>query len=276
MGIVVQNRSITISGNVGVNIPQFITNGLIIQLDAANRDSYTASSPTWRDLSGNNNHLTFEGTPTFDPDYSGSLLFGGGEGGYTPAIAWSTFSLGFWYKIFFFGTPQYVCACPGSGNVIVTESGLWNQWSIGTNNVQGGSTYGGTGGSMTFGTFGGAPFSYNGTRFNMDFDGTSPPGDSGFVTDQFRILGQWTYFGVTYRNNTSQTTSTYRNGIKQDTVTVNATINPNTPLKLFGSQPHCGACRGRGFVSMLHVYNRDLSDDEHFMNYQATKSRFGL
>jgi gliding motility-associated-like protein len=42
----------------------FVTDGLILHLDAANSNSYPGSGSTWFDLSGNNNHATING-PTF-------------------------------------------------------------------------------------------------------------------------------------------------------------------------------------------------------------------
>ena len=42
----------------------FVTDGLILHLDAGNSNSYPGSGSTWFDLSGNNNHATING-PTF-------------------------------------------------------------------------------------------------------------------------------------------------------------------------------------------------------------------
>lgn len=45
--------------------PRIITNGLSMYVDAANVKSYPGSGTTWYDISGQNNHLTLAGTPTF-------------------------------------------------------------------------------------------------------------------------------------------------------------------------------------------------------------------
>jgi len=43
--------------------PNLITDGLVVHLDAKDRNSYT-SGDTWYDLSGKNNHCVFDVTPT--------------------------------------------------------------------------------------------------------------------------------------------------------------------------------------------------------------------
>jgi len=42
-----------------------VTNGLVLNLDAAKVDSYPGTGTTWRDLSGNNNNGTLTNGPTF-------------------------------------------------------------------------------------------------------------------------------------------------------------------------------------------------------------------
>jgi hypothetical protein len=42
-----------------------VTNGLVLNLDAAKVDSYPGTGTTWRDLSGNNNNGTLVNGPTF-------------------------------------------------------------------------------------------------------------------------------------------------------------------------------------------------------------------
>ena len=51
-----------IAGFGGLRI---VTDGLIMNVDAANTSSYSGSGATWTDLSGSGNHMTFLlGTPT--------------------------------------------------------------------------------------------------------------------------------------------------------------------------------------------------------------------
>ncbi len=57
--------------------PNIITNGLILELDAANRKSYPGSGTTWTDLSGNGNTGTLTNGPTFSSANGGSIVFDG-------------------------------------------------------------------------------------------------------------------------------------------------------------------------------------------------------
>jgi hypothetical protein len=53
---------------------QIITNGLIFNLDAANKDSYPGTGTTWYDLSGNNYNGTLVNGPTFLPNQNGGIF----------------------------------------------------------------------------------------------------------------------------------------------------------------------------------------------------------
>jgi hypothetical protein len=54
-----------------------VTNGLVLNLDAAKKDSYPGSGTTWRDISGNGNNGTLTNGPTFDKENAGSIVFDG-------------------------------------------------------------------------------------------------------------------------------------------------------------------------------------------------------
>ena len=45
--------------------PKIVTNGLVCYLDASNLKSYSRSGTTWYDLSGNQNHASIIGSPSF-------------------------------------------------------------------------------------------------------------------------------------------------------------------------------------------------------------------
>jgi hypothetical protein len=54
---------------------RIVTNGLVLSLDAADRNSYPGSGTTWRDMSGNNNNGVISGTAIFNSGNGGSLVF---------------------------------------------------------------------------------------------------------------------------------------------------------------------------------------------------------
>ena len=54
-----------------------ITNGLVLCLDAADRNSYPGSGTTWTDLSGRGNNGTLQNGVGYSGDNGGSLSFDG-------------------------------------------------------------------------------------------------------------------------------------------------------------------------------------------------------
>jgi hypothetical protein len=50
---------------------------LVLELDAADRNSYVSGSTTWFDLSGNSNSGSLVNGPTFDSANGGSIVFDG-------------------------------------------------------------------------------------------------------------------------------------------------------------------------------------------------------
>jgi hypothetical protein len=54
-----------------------VTNGLVLALDAAKKDSYPGSGTLWRDISGNGNNGTLTNGPTFNSGNGGSIVFDG-------------------------------------------------------------------------------------------------------------------------------------------------------------------------------------------------------
>jgi hypothetical protein len=59
------------------NGPRIVTNGLVLALDAADRNSYPGSGTTWTDLSGNGRDGTLTNGPTYSATNGGSIVFDG-------------------------------------------------------------------------------------------------------------------------------------------------------------------------------------------------------
>ena len=57
--------------------PKIVTNGLVLCLDAADRNSYPGSGASWLDLSGNGYNGTLTNGPTFSSDNAGVFSFDG-------------------------------------------------------------------------------------------------------------------------------------------------------------------------------------------------------
>lgn len=56
---------------------KIVTDGLVLALDAADKNSYPGSGTTWTDMSGNGNNGTLTNGPTFSSVNQGSIVFDG-------------------------------------------------------------------------------------------------------------------------------------------------------------------------------------------------------
>jgi len=113
-----------------------ITEGLVLNLDAAKRDSYPGSGTLWKDLSGNGNN----GTLTNGPTYTGvskdsSIVFDGVDDFVSVESSplnffsnLSSYSISFWVKITSYG---------GNGSVLLSSPGINNLFF----QVQSGTVY---------------------------------------------------------------------------------------------------------------------------------------
>ena len=61
------------------NGPTIVRDGLVLALDASDRNSYPGSGTTWRDMSGNSNNGTLTNGPTFNSANGGSIVFDGSD-----------------------------------------------------------------------------------------------------------------------------------------------------------------------------------------------------
>lgn len=80
------------------NGPSIVTNGLILSLDAGDRNSYVSGSTVWNDLTGNNNSGSLTNGPAFNTGSFGNLVFDGinDYAAMSPINASSQFTMNFW------------------------------------------------------------------------------------------------------------------------------------------------------------------------------------
>ena len=57
--------------------PSIINNGLVLDLDAADKNSYIGSGTSWKDMTGNGNSGTLVNGPSFSSANGGSIVFDG-------------------------------------------------------------------------------------------------------------------------------------------------------------------------------------------------------
>lgn len=230
---------------------KIITDGLVLNLDAAQLRSYPTTGTTWTDLSGNNNNGTLVNGPTFNPDNGGSIVFDG-TNDYVDSVIQSIpiqdntpFTVDIIYRIPATGTGHLI----GNWNVFVTPG-----WRIDI--VSGQIRFlilnanGGAGRAIrTNSTYG------NGSIFHFC---STYSGNSNISGMTLYING--TSVQITSILNTSPGTLT------------------NSKITLGASQVNTTSFTNylAGNIYQAKLYNRALSATEVLQNYNATKSRYGL
>lgn len=226
----------TVHGGQG----NIITNGLVLNLDAANPRSYPPpyNGTTWTDLSGNSNNGTLTNGPTFNSGNGGSIVFDGSNDFVSTNynIALTDFTFCMWFKAPDSTNPQSIRLM--DKNYI---TGMW----LGKNANNG------------------APNSWGG-----GIKESAPPyGIYLTLTD-----GQW-HFLVSIRSGTTHTL--YGDGISNTTSNTVSATALSTGNMAIGSV-NGGGSYFKGNIAQTTIYNRALSASEVLQNYNATRARFGL
>jgi len=215
-----------------------VTNGLVLALDAAKRDSYPGTGTTWNDISGNGNNGTLTNGPTFNGANGGSIVFDGTndyvQTNYNTAL--TDFTACVWFKV------------PDSTNVgsaRILDKSFINGFYLGKNYLGTANSWGG------------------GVR-----EAASPYGRYLTLTD-----GQW-HFLVSTRSGTTHTL--YGDGIVNTTSgTVSSTPLSTSSMRI-GIEFSTISSPFKGDISQVSIYNRALTPSEVLQNYNATKGRYGL
>ena len=232
--------------------PQIVRNGLILALDAADKNSYPGSGATWTDLSGNGYNGTLTNSPTFSNSNGGSIIFDG-TNDYTSTsldLSWNntnSVSISMWIKT---GNLSQSKGFLGTGNF---------EWQF----RQG--QYAGANSDLVFVYWDNSGGHTNG----------SIPSMSGFFDDT-----NWKHLTMTW-NNSNSTILFYKNGTQIfSQVYGNPSVNRvSSELMQIGGNVYSWDGVGaywNGSFSNIQTYNRTLSATEVLQNYNATKTRFGL
>ena len=239
------------------NGPTIVTNGLVLALDAGDRNSYPGSGTTWRDLSGNNNNGTLTNGPTFNSANLGSIVFDGVDD-FALLSNESNFD--------FERTTSFSIDC-------------WVNLTTITSNDQ-----------IIISKLNGGAGNYTGWEFGKYFNTSAPHlylisnyGSGNYIQcrSSFTLLANTWYNVVCTYNGSSNTSGVlfYVNG--QITSTIVGTNNLTQSI-LNNTTPTIARRAGttewpwNGLISTSRIYNRALSSQEILQNYNATKTRFGL
>ena len=256
--------------------PDIVQNGLVLELDAADRNSYPGTGTAWFDLSGNNRNFTLTNGPTFQNIGGGSFRFDGTNDYATLNIAtdnpmkienfiYANHTYEVWFYLTTFTpsltdnteTVQSLITWPGyhngiffsrtspTGSVSIIDNHLWNSPL-----------------NSAFQT----EITLTGSNAN-----TVTTGSWYCIHD---IINYSTTQSLTYINGVNINT---RNEVPTSSMT-SAQGNPANTINI-------GAARitsdykwllQNGNLSSIKLYNRALSAAEIQQNYNAQRSRFGI
>lgn len=230
--------------------PDIIQDGLVLDLDASDRNSFTSGSMTWTDLSGNNIPVTFSNP--------GSASFSNNSINFTPTSTSVNTATGSFYSI----TDSRISS-------LTTELTLetWvNPSTANANQTRPVSP-------RTTETNSPLGFSLGSNIITYEIN-TTTGWTTGNTSNSNIAAGKWVHIMQT-TSDSAKSFKTYVNGTLVGNLTFTGTPNSGGGL-LIGRGFFGGTFNYNGFISIVRYYNRALSATEISQNYNATKSRFGI
>jgi hypothetical protein len=226
----------------GSSGPDLVQNGLVLALDAADKNSYRGTGTSWFDLSGNANSGSLKNGPTFSGANQGTFVFDGTDdnvqlGNASTFLPTSAITINCWAKTRVVQVYKKIFVTVTSGTQSVTGIFL----SLGP------ATY-----NIYFGVI-----TNNGSQYATSTTNPSTTLFSNFCG---------TYDGTNIK--------LYLNGTLLATQAQTGTI-VNTGIGRISGYDNGGEIWD-GNISTFSIYNRALSATEVLQNYNATKTRFGL
>ena len=229
------------------NGPRIVTNGLILSLDASDRNSYVSGSTVWNDVSGNGRNASLLNGPIFNSSNRGSIFFDGADD--TMSIPYfnlttQSFAVETWFK------PQqnttYLRGILSCGDI--WSGGGSAGWCLGYYPDNTTISYGLTGGGVTYRE--GGPTLIVDTPYHL------------FIV----------------RNTEENILRLYVNGARYNSVAVPSTASlTGNRLTITHKIWEYSPPGPFGDFYCVRIYdNKSFTDKEVLQNYNAQKSRFGL
>jgi hypothetical protein len=236
---------------------KIVTDGLVLALDASDKNSYPGSGTVWSDISGypntiTNNNVSFAGTaPLIYCDYSGSSAYTNVGPNLNNTLATSSFTIEMWIS------RNTSSVALGDRESLFANASNAAGWRFGLG-INGGLYY------LVGGT--------NGAGYDERTLG------SNYV----KLDGTWNHVAMVYDRQAqlgSYAMYAYTNGAYQGTFALSSAVTSSFVGSVGIGDPGisqycCSSYKGK--VAKLAVYNRALSSPEVLQNYNAQKSRFGL
>lgn len=228
------------------NGPSTITNGLVLALDAADKNSYAGSGTTWRDLSGRGNNGTLTNGPTFSSANQGTIVFDGIDDyvncGNNSSLSLGTMTISAWVK---------------------PSTNISNYRAI-----------------IADESVGGAPWNYRlflnisaGTVIYDIHDGTAYSG----LTSTYAINDNNWHYVCGVRVSVGGAIRLYIDGALNASATDTTNRSTLANAVWVGISPVAGGGYPfLGSIAKVQVYNTALSTEQILQNYNAQKSRFNL
>lgn len=235
----------TVFSIVGGALDNIVTNGLILNMDVSQRNSYPGSGTAMYDLAGSATATLVNG-PTFNSSDRGALVFDGVNdyvnSGYD--LSWNntnSVTIDFWVR------PSTVTG--GNYGIMGKEHPDW-EWAFYQNNKTINIVYWNTAGGHT--------------------------NDMDFGVSAFSAANVWHHITYTWDGSTS---IFYVNGVSVGSKTAgNPSLNQNRANNvMFGGHTYVwGDAYWSGRIGAVKFYNRALSASEVTENYNASKGKYGL
>ena len=243
-GNIISSTSIT--GSTFSN--SIITDGLVVHLDAGNKNSYSGSGATWTDLSGNGYNATLNNSVGYTSNSGGMLTFNGSNqsaqvnvNSFVRSNTSYTFSTFFYLTTSNGGAPFCLMTTPNDNN---NTDGFWQHLNL-TNWLWR-------------------------TEDSSGENGGNAEAPTGFVSS--------TYYHLTVVV-TTNSIKFYRNGNPISIISTTfswANVRNDNTAYLFIGKGYEDDYRMTGNVGNFLMYNRVLNNAEILANYYGQKSRFGL
>ena len=228
------------------NGPRVVTDGLVLSLDAADKNSYPGSGTTWRDMSGNNNTGTLTNGPTFNSGNGGAIVFDGTNDHVNIGVdkSCNRFTADFTVSAWVNRTNAGVAFGNIIGDYYTNSTANALEWQIMISNAAQLNLYNVTGGyiisTIASGFSAGAWINVVVSRINSTI--------------------------TMYSNTNSIATATNTTTFGSATGNLNIGIDGNN-----SSEPFTG-----NIANVLIYKNKGLTASEVLQNYNVTKTRFGL
>ena len=218
------------------NGPKIVTQGLVLTLDAADRNSYVSGSTTWNDLSGNGVISTLTSC-SFNSSNGGSILFNGATGSVSV-----------------------------TGLSLQNDGGTINTWVYPNSIGYSGYVVSAVGNNTN---------RYYITQTNANFSVLRGNPAASLAFTNSVTANKWYNLTATWASSSlSSSMSTYLNGAFVGSVPITAS-GATTEFSI-GNFRNGQTQVFSGSIAITQVYNRALSASEVSQNYDALKSRFNL